>query len=40
MAWMFIARLVLGLMVSALSDAMSPRPRAEVPRAAGLDGCS
>jgi hypothetical protein len=37
MAWMFIARLVLGLMLSALSYALSPRPKTEVPRAAGLD---
>ncbi|MFN3615207.1 MAG: hypothetical protein ACK4WC_11710 [Rubrimonas sp.] len=40
MVWTFIARLVLGLLLSAISYALSPRPRVETPRAAGLDDVS
>jgi hypothetical protein len=40
MAWTFIARLVLGLVLAAISYALSPRPRTETPRAAGLDDFS
>ena len=37
MVWTFIARLVLGLVLSAISYALSPRPKIDKPRAAGLD---
>ncbi|MGY6535287.1 MAG: hypothetical protein ACXIVG_08085 [Pararhodobacter sp.] len=37
MAWPFIARLVLGLVLSAISYALNPRPKSEKPQAAGLD---
>ena len=37
MVWTFIARLVLGLVLSAISYALSPRPKVEKPQAAGLD---
>jgi hypothetical protein len=40
MAWTFIARLVLGLVLSAISYALSPRPRTEPPQAGGLDDVS
>ena len=40
MVWMFIARLVLGLLLSAIAYALSPRPKTETPRAAGLDDLS
>ena len=40
MVWTFIARLVLGLVLSAISYALSPRPKTEKPRAAGLDDFS
>ena len=40
MVWTFIARLVLGLALSAVSYALSPRPRVETPQAAGLDDFS
>ena len=36
MVWTFIARLVLGLLLSAISYALSPRPTTEKPQAAGL----
>ena len=37
MAWMFLARLGLGLLLSAVSYALSPKPKREKPEAAGLD---
>ncbi len=37
MAWNFIAQLVIGLVLSAISYALSPRPKLEKPQAAGLD---
>jgi hypothetical protein len=37
MVWTFIARLVLGLALSALSYALNPRPKREIPQAAALD---
>lgn len=37
---MFIARLVLGLLLSAITYALSPRPKTEAPKAAGLDDLS
>jgi hypothetical protein len=37
MVWTFIARLVLGLALSAISYALNPRPKTETPQAAGLD---
>ncbi|MCC6007210.1 MAG: hypothetical protein JJU40_06000 [Rhodobacteraceae bacterium] len=40
MAWPFIARRVLGLARAAIPYALSPRPRVETPRAAGLDDLS
>jgi len=40
MVWTFIARLVLGLVLSAISYALSPRPKIEKPQAAGLDDFS
>ena len=40
MVWTFIARLVLGLLLSAISYALSPRPKTEKPQAAGLDDFS
>lgn len=40
MAWMFIARLVLGLVLSAISYALQPRQQQETPQAAGLDDFS
>ena len=40
MAWTFIARLVLGLVLAGISYALSPRPKIEKPRAAGLDAFS
>ena len=40
MVWTFIARLVLGLVLSAVSYALSPRPRMETPQAAALDDFS
>ena len=36
MVWTFIARLVLALALSALSYALSPRPKRDTPRAAVL----
>ncbi|PJF07755.1 hypothetical protein [Pseudorhodobacter sp. MZDSW-24AT] len=33
----FIARLVLGLVLSAISYALNPRPKVGMPQAAGLD---
>ncbi|WP_323033200.1 hypothetical protein [Paracoccus sp. (in: a-proteobacteria)] len=40
MVWTFIARLVLGLVLSAISYALSPKPKVEKPQAAGLDAFS
>ena len=40
MVWNFIAQLVLGLVLSAISYALNPRPRNEAPKAAGLDAFS
>lgn len=40
MVWTFIARLVLGLVLSAISYALNPRPKTETPQAAGLDDFS
>lgn len=40
MVWMFIARLALGLLLSAVAYALSPRPKTETPKAAGLDDLS
>jgi len=40
MAWNFIAQIVIGLLLSAISYALNPRPRSEAPKAAGLDAFS
>jgi hypothetical protein len=40
MVWNFIAQLVLGLVLSAISYALSARSKAEQPLAAGLDDFS
>lgn len=40
MVWNFIAQLVLGLVLSAISYALSSRSKAEQPLAAGLDDFS
>ena len=40
MVWNFIAQLVLGLVLSAISYALSPRPKVAKPKAAGLDDFS
>jgi hypothetical protein len=37
MAWFFIARIVLALLLSAVSYVLAPRQRQETPVAAGLD---
>jgi len=37
MVWLFIARLVLGLLLSAIAYTLSPRPKTETPKARGLD---
>jgi len=40
MAFGFIARLLIGLLLSALSYALTPRPKVEKPQAASLDDFS
>lgn len=40
MAWMFIARLVLALLLSAISYALSPKQTPDQPTAAALDDFS
>jgi len=40
MAFTFIARLLIGLLLSALSYALAPRPKVEKPQAASLDDFS
>lgn len=40
MVWNFIAQLVVGLALSAISYALSPRPKIDKPKAAGLDAFS
>ena len=40
MAFTFIARLLVGLLLSALSYALAPRPKVEKPQAASLDDFS
>jgi predicted phage tail protein len=40
MVWNFIAQLAIGLVLSAVAYALSPRPKTETPRPAGLDDLS
>jgi hypothetical protein len=37
LVWNFVAQVVIALALTALSYALSPRPKTEAPKAAGLD---
>jgi hypothetical protein len=37
MVWNFVVQIVASLVLTAISYALSPRPKAEAPKAAGLD---